>query len=128
MSTLIHLCLKDHSFAKHALWGAWAVFLVAALMPTFITGALDAAAVPILGLVFVASLFQVFAATLKILRADSFTDGNAFIGTRPMTMTMLWLSKLIAIAAFVMLPGCLPISSGYGRCACSSHPPTGYFF
>ena len=104
MSTLIHLYKKDHSFAKHALWGAWTVFLVAALMPTFITGALDDAAVPILGLVFAASLFQVFAATLKILRADSFTDGNAFIGTRPMTMTMLWLSKLIAIAAFVMLP------------------------
>ena len=104
MATLIHLCRKDYSFAKHALWGACAVFLVAALMPAFITGALFDAALPILSLVFAASLFQVFAATLKILRADSFTDGNAFIGTRPVTMSMLCLSKLIAIAAFVLLP------------------------
>lgn len=112
MATLIHLCRKDFSFAKHALFGAWAVFLVAALMPAFITGALVDAAAPILGLVFAASLFQVFAATLKILRADSFTGGHAFIGTRPVTMTMLWLSKLVATAALVLLPWLLVQTTG----------------
>ena len=104
MATLIHLCRKDYSFARHALWGAWAVFLVAALMPVFITGSLVDAAAPILGLVFAAPQLLVFAASLKILRADSFTGGKAFIGTRPVTMTMLWQSKLFAIAAFVLLP------------------------
>jgi hypothetical protein len=48
--------------------------------------------------------FQVFASVLKILRADSFSGGNAFIGTRPVTMTRIWLSKLLAIAVFVLLP------------------------
>jgi hypothetical protein len=104
MAPLIHLCRKDYSFAKHVLLGSWVVFLVAALMPRFITGALVNAAAPILGLVFAAPLFLVFAATLRILRADSFTGGNAFIGTRPVTMTMLWFSKLVAIAAFVLCP------------------------
>jgi len=104
MATLIHLCRKDYSFAKHVLLGSWAMFLVAALMPAFITGALVDAAAPILGLVFAAPLFLVFAATLRILRADSFTGGNAFIGTRPVTMTLLGLSKLIAIAVFVLWP------------------------
>lgn len=104
MNILIHLCRKDFAFAKPALLGAWAVFLVAALMPRFITGALVEAAVPILGLLLVAQYFQIFAATLKILRADSYSGGHAFIGTRPVTKTTLWLSKLLSIAAFVLVP------------------------
>ena len=104
MATLIHLCRKDYSFAKHVLLGSWVVFLVAALMPRFMTGALAEAAGAILGPLLAVQYFQVFASVLKILRADSFSGGNAFIGTRPVTMTMLWLSKLLAIAAFVLLP------------------------
>ncbi len=104
MATLIHLCRKDFSFAKHALWGAWAVFLLAALMPAFITGALVDAAAPILGLLYIVPLFLIFSTTLRILRADPLTGGNAFISTRPVTMTMLWFSKLVTIAAFLLLP------------------------
>jgi hypothetical protein len=104
MASLIHLCRKDYSFAKHSLLGTWVVFLVAALMPRFITGALAEAAAAILGPLLAVQYFQIFASVLKILRADSYSGGNAFIGTRPVTMTMLWLSKLVAIAAFVLLP------------------------
>ncbi len=104
METLIHLCRKDFSFAKHALWGAWAVFLFAALLPAFVNGALVDALEPVLGIIFITPLFLIFSATLKILRADSFSDGNAFIGTRPVTMTILYLSKLLSIGAFVLLP------------------------
>lgn len=104
MKLLIHLCRKDYSFAKHTLWGAWAVFLVAVLMPVIMTGPLVNAVALFLVLVSFAPLLLIFAATLRILSADSFTGGHAFIGTRPVTMTMLWLSKLITIAAFVLLP------------------------
>jgi hypothetical protein len=104
MASLIHLCRKDYSFAKHVLLGSWVVFLVAALMPRFITGALADAALAILGPLWAVQYFQIFASVLKILRTDSFSGGNAFIGTRPVTMTMLWLSKLVAIAAFVLWP------------------------
>jgi hypothetical protein len=104
MATLIHLCRKDYSFAKHSLSGSWVVFLVAALMPRFITGALAEAAVAMLGPLLAVQYFQIFASSLKILRADSYSGGNAFIGTRPVTMTMLWLSKLVSIAAFLLLP------------------------
>jgi hypothetical protein len=104
MAALIHLCRKDYSFAKHALWGAWAVFLVAALMPRLVSGALAEAAAPILGLLLAVQHFQIFASVLKILRADSYSGGHAFIGTRPVTKTTLWLSKLISIATFVLVP------------------------
>lgn len=104
MNTLIHLCRKDFSFARPALWGAWAVFLVAALMPRFITGALVEAAAPILGLLQVAQYFQIFSATLKILRADTYSGGHAFIGTRPVTKSTLWLSKILGISVFVLFP------------------------
>jgi hypothetical protein len=104
MATLIHLCRKDYSFAKQALWSAWAVFILAALLPSFISAKLSDAAAPMFGLFIAASIFMAFSAALRILRADSFTGGNTFIGTRPVTMTSLWLSKLTAIAAFVCLP------------------------
>lgn len=104
MATLIHLCRKDYSFAKHALWGAWAVFLVAALMPRLISGALVEAAAPLLGLLIAVQYFQIFAAALKILQADSYAGGRAFIGTRPVTKTTLWGSKILSIAGFVLVP------------------------
>jgi len=104
MNTLIHLCRKDFSFAKHALWSAWAVFLATALMPVFMAGGLMEAIAPLLGLLFAAALFLVFTSTLKILRCDSFTDGNSFISTRPLTKTMLWFSKIAGTAIFVLVP------------------------
>ncbi len=104
MNLIIHLCRKDFSFAKHALWGAWAMFLLAALMPAFLTGALVDAAGAILGLLYVVPLFLIFSTTLRILSADTLTGGNAFISTRPVTMTKLWFSKLVAITALLLLP------------------------
>ncbi|MCP5548380.1 MAG: hypothetical protein H7A50_13505 [Akkermansiaceae bacterium] len=104
MATLIHLCRKDFAFARNGLFGAWAVFLAAALVPLVITGALVEAAAPILGLLLAVQYFQIFAATLKILRADSYSGGDAFIGTRPVTRNTLWLSKVLSITAFVLVP------------------------
>ena len=104
MAILIHLCRKDFAFAKHALWSAWAVFLATALMPVFMAGGLMEAIAMILSLLFAASLFLVFTSTLKILRSDSFTDGNSFISTRPLTKTMLWFSKIAGTAIFVLVP------------------------
>lgn len=104
MTTLIHLCRKDFSFAKYDLIGAWAVFLVAAMLPRFLTSALAEAAAAVLGLLLIVQYFQIFAASLKILRADSFHGGNAFIGTRPVTKTLLWFSKIASIATFVLVP------------------------
>ncbi|MCP5534034.1 MAG: hypothetical protein H7A48_12755 [Akkermansiaceae bacterium] len=112
MATLIHLCRKDFAFARNGLFGAWAVFLAAALVPLVITGALVEAAAPILGLLLAVQYFQIFAATLKILRADSYSGGDAFIGTRPVTRNTLWLSKLLSITAFVLVPWLLEKTLG----------------
>lgn len=103
MRTLIHLCRKDFASAKHTICGAWMVFLGFALVPAFVTDGAEHGRLFHLGAELV-PWFQVIFLTLMILRVDPFTGSNSFIGTRPVSKSTMWFSKMVSIFVFVMVP------------------------
>lgn len=103
MAPLIHLCRKDFASAKHTILGAWMVFLGFALVPAFVTDRAEHGWLFHLGAELV-PWFLVFFLTLMILRVDSFTGSSSFIGTRPVSKTKMWFSKMVSIFVFVLVP------------------------
>ncbi len=103
MATLIHLCRKDFASAKRTMWGAWLVFLGFALVPVLVTDGAEHATLYFV-VVPLVPWFLVFFLTLMILRVDPFIGSNSFIGTRPVSKSTIWFSKMVSIAVFVLMP------------------------
>ena len=101
MKPLIHLCKKDFAFAKSWLIGAWGALALIAVLPAVLDADL---ATPMLILNMIVPLLLVFAAALKIMRADSWIGSAGFMDTRPLTRWFLLAARLASLFVLVLIP------------------------
>lgn len=102
MSTLIHLCKKDFTYAKPWLIGTWLALLAGSLLPWLSPA--GEAALPFMLIAKLAPVLLIFFTTVKLVQADPLIGSNSFMGTRPVTRTRLLGGKLLMIALFLILP------------------------
>ncbi len=101
MNTLIHLVRKDFAFAKPWLIGTCAILVLIAVLPAIPVADL---AEPLFILNLFGPLLLIFAATLRIMRTDSWMGSAGFLDTRPLTGRFLMIARLVSIFGFVLVP------------------------
>jgi len=102
MSTLIHLCKKDFTFAKPWILGTWLACAIGTLLPWVSPD--GEASVLFMMIRLLAPAVLVFLASAKIIFCDPFVGTTRFIGTRPVRATRLLTQKLLLIAVVLVIP------------------------
>lgn len=102
MSTLIHLCKKDFTFAKPWILGTWFAIAISNVLPWISPDGKEGE--PFMMIRLLAPAVVIFLTVTRIIHCDSFVGTSGFMGTRPVrASTLLWI-KLLLIALMLVLP------------------------
>lgn len=102
MTTLLHLCKKDFTFAKPWILGTWFALAISNVLPWI---SLDGrAGEPFMMIRLLAPVVMIFLTSTRIIHCDSFVGTSGFMGTRPVRATTLLRNKLVLIALVLVLP------------------------
>ncbi|MGL5019302.1 MAG: hypothetical protein ACRDBP_14295, partial [Luteolibacter sp.] len=102
MTTLLHLCKKDFTFAKPWILGTWFALAISNVLPWISPD--GRAGEPFMMIRLLAPVVMIFLTSTRIIHCDSFVGTSGFMGTRPLRATTLLRNKLVLIAFVLVLP------------------------
>lgn len=102
MTTLLHLCKKDFTFAKPWILGTWFALAISNVLPWISPD--GRAGEPFMMIRLLAPVVMIFLTSSRIIHCDSFVGNSGFMGTRPVRAATLLRNKLVLIAFVLVLP------------------------